>query len=501
VHRDVKPANVLLDHAGHAYLTDFGITKQLGGASTDAAEPILTPAIGSSTQTGQLVGTLDYMAPEQIRGEPIDGRSDCYALACVLYETLSGSPPYRRETEVQTLWAHMQEQPAALRGYPELDPVLRRGLAKEPDERYPTCADLVESAADALGLAAPGARARIPRGALALLVAGVVLLGTTTVLALTRSGGDGRSTAPALDLATNSVAVVNASTRRPEFAVPLPGRPTDVAVGRETAWVATVDSAAVTGVNARTRSISRTVPLSTRADSVAVGEGSVWVADGRRGLLSRIETGYERVSQRIRYPRARASGSLRAPRASLAVGAGSVWLTNGSKRLFRVDARSGRVTPIAVGRRLEAVAAGAGALWAIGSGSETVVRVDPRDGVVTDRLSIGDRVGSPVAIAATSRAVWVLDGGSATVTEIDPRTVEVVAKIAVGVDRVPMDIAAAGDTAWVATGDGTLARLDAGSTSVRAIRVGESLERVAVGGARVWATVTAFDQKLPGGTG
>ena len=111
VHRDVKPANVLLDEDGHVYLTDFGITKQLGGASTD---------------TGRMVGTLDYLAPEQIRGDPVDARTDCYALACVLYECLAGKPPFRRETEAETMWAHMQEQPAPLRGHPRLDPCSAR---------------------------------------------------------------------------------------------------------------------------------------------------------------------------------------------------------------------------------------------------------------------------------------------------------------------------------------------------------------------------------------
>ena len=104
VHRDVKPANVLLDGDGHVYLTDFGITKQLGGASTD---------------TGRMVGTLDYLAPEQIRGDPVDGRTDCYALGCVLYECLAGRPPFHRETEAETMWAHMQESRArfaAMRG-------------------------------------------------------------------------------------------------------------------------------------------------------------------------------------------------------------------------------------------------------------------------------------------------------------------------------------------------------------------------------------------------
>ena len=167
VHRDVKPANVLLDEDEHAYLTDFGVTKQVGGASTD---------------TGRVVGTLDYLAPEQIRGEAVDGRTDCYALACVLYECLSGAPPFRRDTEAEMLWAHMHEQPAPLPGYPALDPVLKRGLAKERDERYGSCAELIEDARRALGLgaAAPVRRARVPswlrRRGRTVLAAGLLVL-------------------------------------------------------------------------------------------------------------------------------------------------------------------------------------------------------------------------------------------------------------------------------------------------------------------------------------
>ena len=87
---------MLLDEGDHVYLTDFGITKQVGGASTD---------------TGRVVGTLDYLAPEQIRGEDVDGRTDIYALGCVLYECLTGRPPFHRNSEAETLWAHMQEEP------------------------------------------------------------------------------------------------------------------------------------------------------------------------------------------------------------------------------------------------------------------------------------------------------------------------------------------------------------------------------------------------------
>jgi class 3 adenylate cyclase len=135
VHRDVKPANVLLDEEEHAYLTDFGITKQLRAVSTD---------------TGRVIGTLDYLAPEQIRGEKVDGRADCYALACVAYECLAGAPPFRRQSEAETLWAHIQEEPAGLAGYQTLDPVLRTGLAKDRDDRYASCSALIAAAQRAL---------------------------------------------------------------------------------------------------------------------------------------------------------------------------------------------------------------------------------------------------------------------------------------------------------------------------------------------------------------
>jgi virginiamycin B lyase len=388
--------------------------------------------------------------------------------------------------------------------------MLNRALAKTREDRPESCAELVEDASGALGLAAPPpVGRRLSRGTMLLLVGGV-LLGAAVVLALTRSLGD--DTAPGalrFDVATNSVGAIDAKTTKLALAAPLPGRPTDVAAGSGTAWVASVDSTAVTGVSKRTRSITRTVPLSGSADAVAVGEGSVWVADARRGVLSRIEEGYERVSDRIRFPRSAAasgpSGRLRAPRASLAVGAGAVWLTNRSGRLIRIDPETGDVASIAVGRRLDGVAAGGGGVWAISSGSATVVRADPRDGTVTDRISIAGRPGteapSPVAIAATSRAVWVLNDNTATVTQIDPGSLRVVTTIPIGVDRVPADIAASGAVAWVSNADGSLARVAAGASAVKEIRVGESLERVAAGGGTVWVTTTAFDQKLPGGAG
>jgi hypothetical protein len=488
VHRDVKPGNVLVDTDGHAYLTDFGVSEQLTDVSPDA---------------GRVAGTLDYLSPEQIRGERVDGRSDCYALACVFYECLAGARPFRRDTEAETLWAHLYDEPPPLHAYPALDPVLAKGLSKEREGRYASCHELIDAASGALGLGGRPRRALRFRLAVLLFALSVAVLGATTVLTLReRDGNEPRTSAgPVLDLATNSVAAIEASTREPVFARPLPGRATDVVTAGDTVWITTVDSAALVGVNARTRTIVRTVPLDIHADAVALGEGSVWVADGRRGVLARITPGYERVTKRIEYPPAPRAPSQSAPHASLAAAHGAVWVTNGSKRLIRVDAETGRATLIPTDRALDGVAAGAGALWAISSTSARVLRIDPGAGAVTDTIRIvapgAEDAPFPVSIAASAGAVWVLSANTASVTEIDPRTVRPVNSVPIGVDRAPADIAAADSTAWVANGDASLSRLEAGDKRANWIWIGESLERVAADGDTVWVTTTAVDQKFP----
>ncbi|WP_066936405.1 serine/threonine-protein kinase [Microtetraspora fusca] len=142
VHRDVKPANILVADGDHVYLTDFGLTK------SSSAEAGLT-------SHGHFMGTPRYVAPEQIRGLPVDGRSDLYAFACVAYEALTGLPPFQRDSELALLYAHVSHEPPPVTPYrPDLphavNHVTARALAKSPNERYPTCQAFVAALRDAI---------------------------------------------------------------------------------------------------------------------------------------------------------------------------------------------------------------------------------------------------------------------------------------------------------------------------------------------------------------
>jgi serine/threonine protein kinase len=141
VHRDVKPGNILLDETtDHAYLTDFGVAKQ-------------TTARGL-TSTGHFLGTVEYAAPEQIEGGPVDARTDVYALGCVLYECLTGSPPYSHGTEHAVLHAHLVDPPPSVtRVRPELpqafDGVVATAMAKGAADRFGSCGELAHAARNA----------------------------------------------------------------------------------------------------------------------------------------------------------------------------------------------------------------------------------------------------------------------------------------------------------------------------------------------------------------
>src|SRR5690242_12697935 len=150
VHRDVKPGNMLIERGAdegdpdHVYLADFGITKHAMSRT-------------GLTSTGQFLGTIDYVAPEQIRGTSVLGLADQYSLGCVLYECLTGRVPFEKDLDAAIIWAHVEETPARptiLRPElpPAIDEVFARVLAKRPDERYGSCREFIDAARQALGV-------------------------------------------------------------------------------------------------------------------------------------------------------------------------------------------------------------------------------------------------------------------------------------------------------------------------------------------------------------
>jgi serine/threonine-protein kinase len=151
VHRDVKPGNVLVDNV-RSYLTDFGLTKRI------ASRTALTAA-------GRTVGTAAYLAPEQIRGQDVDARTDCYAFGCVLYECLTGDVPFTRDTDMAVLWAHLEQDPdppsSRVPDLPkELDAVFAQALAKRKEDRFASCGELMKAVVEATNAVRPESSSR-----------------------------------------------------------------------------------------------------------------------------------------------------------------------------------------------------------------------------------------------------------------------------------------------------------------------------------------------------
>ncbi|WP_405526461.1 serine/threonine-protein kinase [Streptomyces avidinii] len=149
VHGDVKPGNILVatsnvgDDPYYAYLMDFGLAK---------------PSLDTSSflSVGEFVATVDYVAPEQIAGRPVDHRRDLYSLACVVYEALAGEPAFQRDDDMALLWAHLYDPPPELSGRcpglaPAVDSVMAKAMAKSPEDRYGSCREFVAELAAAAG--------------------------------------------------------------------------------------------------------------------------------------------------------------------------------------------------------------------------------------------------------------------------------------------------------------------------------------------------------------
>jgi YVTN family beta-propeller protein len=468
VHRDVKPSNVLLDGRDHVYLADFGLMKRL-------AEPrVVEPG---------LFGTIEYVAPEQIRGEEVDGRADVYSLGCVLCECLTGEAPFRRSTDAAVLFAHLEEQPAAP---PGLERVIGKALAKEPEQRYGTCAELVEEARGALGIGEP----RRDRRPLALAAAAVALVAAgLLVFFLTRSGG---APAPA---GNGLLARVDPSKATVAGTVRVGADPTAVAVGGGSVWVTTLADSTLWRVDPKGLRLKKIAANGTPAGGVVVSDGQVFVgsasvsggnvtrldaasgvqvdvlsnsgvsamAGARNGVWAAVPPSYvfhigngaagtvtTPVLARVVLPDPSPldAGHFRFNESGVAVSPAAVWVLGDAfdARVWRIDPERGRIAAtISLPFTPAGIASGAGAVWVTGQLNDRIARIDPASNRVVATIAVGRE---PIAVAVGAGGVWVANTIDRTVMRIDPRTNRIAERIAVGMS--PKVLAVGDGSVWVA---------------------------------------------------
>ena len=469
VHRDVKPGNVLVDASGHCYLCDFGLTKQVGA--------------GAPTVTGPLAGTLDYLAPEQIRRTDVDGRADQYALACVLYECLSGAPPFRRETEAQALWAHMQEEPPPHTAHPELDPVFARALAKDPTERYESCDAFVEDARSALGLGpspiAVRRRRRRIGGRLLLLGAGLFAVAIVAAVLVLVLGGEGGIVAP-----PNSVAAIDPATQEVVATIPVGDTPTAVAANDDWVWVINSNDGAgtISRIDASSkRRVSTFSVVGTPVDLLAAA-GSLWIGTDE-GRVFRIEPSTDTEEESWELPNAGESSPFVIDRGAgfLAYGEGAVWAAS-FRAISRIDPATVQLVP-AKASAWGPLAFGFRSLWAP-STRTGLVRFAP---ATLRRKATVQLPFSPVDVTTGAGSVWLPDDEGRRVWQIDPARNVVMSTY--DVRGRAFSVAVGEGAVWAPTDDGALARIDPAAGTTERIEVGGAPAGVAVGSGSVWVSV------------
>src|SRR5262245_17604232 len=393
VHRDVKPSNVLLDESEHVYLADFGLAR---GFEEQAAQPA----------EGRSVGTPAYLAPEQIEGEPVDGRADVYALGCLLFECLTGDAPFVRGSRLAVAWAHMEEEPPrASEHHPGLphavDAVIAKAMAKEPDDRFATCGALVHAASEALGLSRPS---RLSRPLVALIVAGAVVALAAAVTAVIATRGGDKPARSALRAGPNTLARIDPATNAVSDVIEVGDDPMATAVGGHSVWVYNQRSSTVSEIDAASRKVRKTTRVFVIAepdnpfagpDLVADSGGAWLVGDDQRGsggLLTRVRPGGGRIEYHLADE----------PR-GVATGFGSVWIVGrkaGARyELLRIDPSTGRVTRRRAFRSpADSIGVGTDAVYVVGSSSGKLYRIDPESLKTTRQVDVGARAGRPLAV-------------------------------------------------------------------------------------------------------
>lgn len=487
IHRDVKPGNVLLEGEApewRAFLCDFGISKLTGTAS-------------GLTSTGQFVGTVDYVAPEQIEGEDVDGRADVYSLACVIHHALGGKPPFCRNTQLATMFAHANAPRPALVA-PDVPPAVGRALARamsiRPEERHATAGELAAELDRLAGDASRDTTASLKRRTAArrpgrwLALAGVALLVALAAVPVAwLGGGDETAPVPAVEVART---------------IDIPRRPLAITTGPGRVWTASPATGAVTSIVPGADSAEQELPVGGQPAGVAVGLDWLWVVDRERDELLRIEPPTGRIDQRIPVgdepvdvvvddrsvwvaciaddsvwriaPGTATDGDGREgdqPAAvaddipvgdepiALAAAQEEVWVVNrGFDAVSVIDGEGSRRdgNPIPVGQVPNDIAFGGGYIWVTDDFTGQVTPIDAATRQAGEPIAVGER---PRGVAFGLGYLWVANGEDGTVTRIDPARREVVGEpVPVGVQ--PTDIAVGGNAVWTADfGDSTVTEL------------------------------------------
>ena len=462
VHRDVKPSNILLSgRAGneHCYLADFGLSTSASDRSA-LADP------------RQIVGTIDYVAPEQIRGEDVGGSADVYSLACLLYECLTGQVPFRRTSDVAVVYAHLEEPPPKAGVTQQLDAVLERGMAKDAEQRWESAGALVAAARAALSGATvmqrPAARTKrrlVPFG----LVGAAIAAAATAAIVLLSGGG------PAIARADSLVRIDPTNDRAAGVAeVEAPATAVTVCAGN--VWVTTLGGR-VAEIDPRASTMKRIQVSGTPSDVADIGDLAA-VVSGPPGEVTIIDAQFGRKSGTIRLP-----SSVPSPTGTAVALGTAIWVANPNGR--QVDRLEPPYTQIAgsvplLGRpRL--IAAGERALWV--AGGRTLWRIDPGRARVRARIRLPF---APAALDAGAGGVWLVDKQAGKLVRIDPATGRVVTRIPVG--RRPSAVASGSDSIWVSNElDGTVSRVDPRrNTVVKTVPVRSTPIDLAVGLGAVW---------------
>jgi YVTN family beta-propeller protein len=467
VHRDVKPSNVLLDEHGHVYLADFGLSRYLGDAA-------------ASLGPGRSLGTADNVAPEQIRCEEVDGRTDVYALSCLLYECLAGEAPFRRGSEAATLFAQLEDPPPTL---PGLEAVLPQALAKNPADRYDTCGELAVDTRHALGLEPK----RNPWPIAAATIGIALIAAALTGYYLTRGGGNsgqlpGRDSLVRIDPATDDVVAT----------IRVGQDPSAVAVGKEGVWVASRADGFVRRIDPATNAIVLATPAHGRPTELALIPDSVLVSNGPLDTnVTVIDAPTGRETNVISLAR----GGGYAGSAHVAAHGSGVWLAGIDRKVGRLDLTAARVVdPVSIPppttERADAyfssLAVSNDAIWVLGDVNDpTLSRIDRATRRVTTRIRLPF---APKKLAVGLGSVWVTSQIDDTVARIDTATARITGTVHVG--RGASGLATGAGSVWVANEvDNTVSRIDPETLRILdTIDVGGSPDHIAVGDGAVWVT-------------